>query len=128
MFRRWVAFSLIVAMLEACSSRPLRGITRVIGPAAEKGLAAGLRSYEDGEYENAARQLQSSIDAGLSLDYDKINAHKHLAFVHCISNRERECREEFRKLLELDPKFDLEKSEAGHPIWGPVFRSVRARK
>jgi Tfp pilus assembly protein PilF len=128
MFRRWVASFFVVAALAACSSPPFRGITKAIGPAAEKDLAAGLHSYEGGEYEDAARRLQSSIDAGLSLDYDKINAHKQLAFVHCVSNRERQCREEFRKLLELDPKFELEKSEAGHPIWGPVFRSVRARK
>jgi hypothetical protein len=25
----------------------------------------------------------------------------------------------------LDPSFELEASEAGHPIWGPVFRNVK---
>jgi hypothetical protein len=39
-----------------------------------------------------------------------------------------QCRDEFRKVLEIDPSFDLRDDEAGHPTWGPVFRSVKARK
>ena len=26
------------------------------------------------------------------------------------------------------PKFDLEPAEAGHPIWGPVWRSVKTAR
>ena len=36
------------------------------------------------------------------------------------------CRAEFRKAFEADPAFDLTPAEAGHPMWGPVFRSVKA--
>jgi hypothetical protein len=39
-----------------------------------------------------------------------------------------QCRDEFRKALDLDPSFDLRENEAGHPIWGPAFRSVKAKK
>jgi hypothetical protein len=49
-----------------------------------------------------------------------------VAFIHCASNRERECREEFRKALAIDPGMDLAPEEAGHPMWGRVFRSVKA--
>jgi Tfp pilus assembly protein PilF len=128
MLRRSIAFFLTVVLLAGCSSRPLQGISRTIGTSAAKDLAVGIRAYENGEYEDAERLLQRSVEEGLAFKSDEINAHKHLAFVHCVSNRERQCREEFRKVLELDPRFELDKSEAGHPIWGPVFRSVRSKK
>jgi Tfp pilus assembly protein PilF len=101
-------------------------VSRAVGTSAEKDLAAGIRSYEAGDMENAGRLLERSVEGGLTFKSDQVNAHKYLAFVSCVSNQERQCREEFRKVLELDPRFELDKSEAGHPIWGPVFRSVRA--
>jgi len=104
------------------------GISRTIGTASAKDLAAGIRSYESGDYEDAQRLLQRSVDEGLTFKSDQINAHKYLAFVYCVSNEQSKCREEFRKVLELDPRFELDRSEAGHPIWGPVFRSVRSKK
>ena len=36
------------------------------------------------------------------------------------------CHEEFRKALRLDPGLELGAAEAGHPIWGPVFRAAKA--
>lgn len=88
-------------------------------------LAAGLRLYEDGNYGEAAKQLQSAISQGLS-SANRVNAHKHLAFIHCASGRTGPCREEFRKALAIDPSLQLSAAEAGHPTWGPVFRSVKA--
>ena len=92
---------------------------------AEQELRRGIRSYEEAEYEIAARQLQSALDRGLENRTDKANAYKYLAFVACASGRKRACHAEFRKALEADPKFELAAAEAGHPIWGPVFRSVK---
>lgn len=128
MLRRSVAYLLAVALLAGCSSRPMLGMSRAIGTSAEKDLAGGIRAYENGEYEDAELLLQRSLDEKLTFKSDKINAHKYLAFVHCVSNEERKCREDFRKVFELDPRFELDKSEAGHPIWGPVYRSVRPKK
>jgi Tfp pilus assembly protein PilF len=128
MLRRWVAYLLAVVLLAGCSSRPMLGMSRAIGTSAEKDLAGGIRAYESGEYEDAERLLQRSLDEKLTFKSDRINAHKYLAFVHCVSNEERKCREDFRKVFELDPRFELDKSEAGHPIWGPVYRSVRPKK
>jgi Tfp pilus assembly protein PilF len=128
MLRRWFAYLLMVVLLAGCSSRAMLGMSRTIGTSAEKDLAGGIRAYENGEYEDAERLLQRSLDENLTFKSDKINAHKYLAFVHCVSSEERKCRDEFRKVLELDPRFELDKSEAGHPIWGPVFRSVRPKK
>jgi hypothetical protein len=30
--------------------------------------------------------------------------------------------------IHFDPSFDLRENEAGNPTWGPVFRSVKAKK
>jgi len=57
-----------------------------------------------------------------------VRAHKYLAFIHCAAGQVQQCRDEFRKVLEIDPSFDLRDDEAGHPTWGPVFRSMKARK
>jgi Tfp pilus assembly protein PilF len=94
---------------------------------AKESLARGMRQYQLGEYEDARKSLTASLDHGLLSKTEQSGARKHLAFVHCISNRERECRDEFRKALEIDPAFDLSPAEAGHPIWGPVYANERAK-
>jgi hypothetical protein len=95
----------------------------------EDELAFGVRAYEDGEIAYSAKLLQASLDQGLRSTSDRVRAHKYLAFIHCASSRVPQCRDEFKKALDIDPSFDLRESEAGHPIWGPVFRSVKtARK
>lgn len=121
-------FLLLIAFLGGCSSAPIRdlGLDKLAPGKAEQELSAGLRAYEDGRYKPAAKNLQSALDAGLAFKTDQVRAHKYLAFIYCISEQERQCREEFRRAYALDSKFDLEPAEAGHPIWGPVFRSVKA--
>lgn len=88
-------------------------------------LQAGLRLYDDGDYAESAKNLQAALDEGLPTK-DRARAHKYLAFIHCASSREQLCRDEFRRALADDPSLDLAPSEAGHPIWGPIFRSVKA--
>lgn len=90
-------------------------------------LAAGVVQYENGSYGDAAKSLQAALDQGLSTS-DQVRAHKYLAFIHCVSARERLCRDEFHKALEISPDLELLPAEAGHPTWGPVFRGVKARK
>src|SRR5690348_14632063 len=43
---------------------------------AEIDLQSGIRSYEDGEYESAARKLRSALDRGLKTPRDKAAAYK----------------------------------------------------
>ena len=95
---------------------------------AEQALSAGIKQFEEGEYANATKSLQGALDLGLAGDSNRIKAHKYLAFIHCVSGRQRLCREEFGKALEINPAMELEPSEKGHPIWGPEFRSAKARK
>lgn len=116
-------------LVTACASPGVRdaGLDRFAPRKAERDLSSGIRAYEDGDYKNSARLLGSALSAGLLLNYDKVAAHKYLAFMHCAQARENLCRAEFRKALQLDPKFELAAAESGHPAWGPVFKSVKAQ-
>jgi Tfp pilus assembly protein PilF len=120
--RAWILLPLL-STLAACTTQPLRDFLQ--SSRASAALRTGLREYDNGEYGEAARKLQRSLELGLS-DADAADAHKHLAFIQCGWNRERACREEFRKALSLDPALELAPAEAGHPAWGPVFASLKA--
>lgn len=122
----------LCALLAGCETAPVKQMSTDIKsifetPKGDSQLAAGIRSYEEGNYDLAQRQLQGALKAGLN-SFGEIKAHKYLAFINCASGRESRCREEFRKVLWLDPNFTLAPAEAGHPIWGPVFRSVKAEQ
>jgi Tfp pilus assembly protein PilF len=129
---RYAAITVLAAALLAggCQSEPFRtlqaDIRSLFGSSkGEPALAAGLRLYEEGKYAEAAKQLQSAIRQGLG-NADRVKAHKHLAFIHCVSGRNAACREEFRKALAIEPAMELTAAEAGHPTWGPVFRAAKA--
>lgn len=95
---------------------------------AQQELASGIASYENGTYKTSARQLQAALTLGLEAPGDQAKAHKYLAFMHCVSQRSKQCRDEFAKALAADPAFSLTAAEAGHPSWGPVFRKLKAAK
>jgi tetratricopeptide (TPR) repeat protein len=90
-------------------------------------LATGLKLYDTGDSDGALRSLNAALEHGLLPKTDQSVARKHLAFVHCLSGRDAQCRDEFRKAFEIDPAFALTAAEDGHPIWGPVYRSVRTQ-
>jgi len=94
---------------------------------ARENLAQGVDLYNAGKYPEAQKQLTAALDHGVLTRPEQGSARKYLAFIHCASGREAQCRDEFRKALEIDPNFDLTMAEAGHPIWGPVYRDVRAK-
>ena len=119
---RWLALLPVLVSLTV-SGCALFGSNR-----GEDELQFGVRAYEDGEIAYSAKLLQTSLDAGLRSTSDRVRAHKYLAFIHCASGRIPQCRDEFKKALDLDSSFDLRENEAGHPTWGPVFRSVKAKK
>lgn len=114
-------------LMTACATPFMRdtGLDKLAPRKAEQDLSAGIRAYEDGEYQSAVLLLQNALSAGLLLNSDQVAAHKYLAFIHCAQARERSCRNAFRKALELDPEFELTPVEAGHPMWGPVFKSLK---
>ena len=123
------AASIIAALaivLSACATD--QGLTDVMQRPAERALLAGMRAYEDGQYVEAERELQRALAAGLTSAKDRATAHKHLAFIYCTSTREAACDKAFRDALAAEPAFTLSKAEAGHPLWGPVYRRVTAAR
>ena len=90
-------------------------------------LSAGLKQFDDGDYAASAKSLQVALSRGLPPS-ERVTAYKHLAFIHCANNRTSACREDFRKALAIDPSLELAPAEAGHPVWGPIFRSLKGRK
>jgi len=128
MKRPFLAAGLLsLAALAGCVQPPVApsGLIDVAERPAEKALLAGLRAYDDAQYPTAEKQLQTALHAGLVSPRDRAAAHKHLAFIFCTSNRATECEAEFRAARAADPAFALSKSEAGHPLWGPVYRRVQ---
>lgn len=122
---------LLLTLLTACvqpPAAPPQGLLDVAERPAEKALLAGIRAYEDAQYTTAETQLGLAINAGLTSPKDKAAAHKHLAFIYCTSNRERDCEAAFRSAVQSDPGFSLNKSEQGHPLWGPVFQRVMKQR
>lgn len=123
-----IAAGLLMA-LAGCGTQPMRDLRDQLREFFQLGdggsaLRMGLRQYNNGQYAEAARSLQTAIDLGLT-DAESANAHKHLAFINCAAQRERACRDEFRRALRADPQLELSPAEAGHPAWGPVFASLK---
>lgn len=119
------ALALAVALvLTGCQSKVIQEfpLTKF---KAESMLDQGIRQYDNGEYRIAARTIQAALDEGLTTR-SQARAHKYLAFIDCISGHQGQCRDQFRKALEIDPDMQLRAEESGHPIWGPVFKSAKA--
>lgn len=93
-------------------------------PTAEARLKSGVTLYEEGNYAQAQRSLQGALNEGLASRTDQARAYKYLAFIYCVTDRTVQCRQEFTNAFSADPKFSLTAAEAGHPSWGPVYRSV----
>ena len=100
---------------------------RVDSTPTDKKLNYGVLSYEEGNYQASVMALQGVLETGLSGKPGQVKAYKYLAFIHCVSGREAQCRDSFKKALEIDPGFGLDSAEVGHPTWGPVFRSVKSK-
>ncbi|MFN3415869.1 MAG: TssQ family T6SS-associated lipoprotein [Caldimonas sp.] len=123
--------STLLAALALAGCAPLSvtpsvvGVTELAARPAEGALLAGLRAYDDAQYAEAERRLNQALQAGLASPKDQAAAHKHLAFIYCTTQRQAQCEQAFRAARAADPSFDLSKSEAGHPLWGPVFLKSR---
>lgn len=115
--------------LAACVSNPPdpepQGLIDVASRPAERALLAGIRAYDDAQYAEAEKQFGDALRTGLGSPRDRAAAHKHLAFIYCTSSRVYECEIEFRRARAADPSFELSRSEAGHPVWGPVYKRTQ---
>ena len=128
------ALLLLTAVLAGCATPPPpapapaapSGLAELMERTAERALIEGIRLYDEGQYPAAEAALKRALQAGLASTRDQATAHKLIAFVACTSARQTECEAAFRAARSADPAFELAKAEAGHPMWGPVYRRVTA--
>ena len=131
--KRIILAGLCLSILAGCSSLTSCGDdeVRLLRTPTEHMVNNGIKSYEDGNYSSAMTTFQNLVANKDATKGEKVIAYKYMAFLHCVSStaskdtRERMCRESFKKAFELNPNFDLKPAEAGHPVWGPVFSSVK---
>jgi len=103
---------------------PPTGLAEVMERPAEKALLDGIRAYDDAQYAQAEKALRLALAEGLQSARDRATAHKLLAFITCTSDRLDDCQTQFLEARAADAGFALSRSEAGHPVWGPVYRSL----
>lgn len=123
---RAAAAALLSLLLAACAMAPPppSGLAELLERPAERALVEGLRAYDEGQYPQAEEALRRALASGLSSPRDRASAHKLLAFIACTSDRIPTCEDAFRAARAADPGFALDRSETGHPLWGPVYRRV----
>ena len=119
--------------IRSCDDDGRDGDVRLLRTPTEHMVNYGIKSYEDGNYAASMTTLQGLVDNKDATKSEKVLAYKYLAFIHCVSTvesrdlRDRLCRESFKKAFDLNPRFNLSPAEAGHPVWGPVFSSVKSK-
>jgi len=87
-------------------------------------LQEGIILYDEGDYSGAiAKFLESEMESTSSSI--RVEALKYAAFSYCVTGRMDQCRRAFERALKIDARFSLNKGEAGHPVWGPVFQHTR---
>lgn len=134
-FQRYLQWPLLglFTLLVGCAAPeptapPVIAVTDLSNRPAEQALLSAIRAYDDAQYEVAEKGLQEALRLGLRAPRDGANAHKYLAFIFCTSNRLADCERAFTTARQMDPSFELNKSEIGHPLWGPVYRKVAGVK
>ena len=127
---RWLAALACAVFLHGCAqvppAKPVEplGLIDISERPAEKALLSGLRSYDDAQYAEAEKHFNEALKVGLASNKDRAAAQKHLAFIYCTSRREAQCEAAFKAARSALPSFTLSKSEAGHPLWGPVYKRL----
>jgi Tfp pilus assembly protein PilF len=123
--RSGLLLSTSLILLAACAvPAPEAGLMVVLDRPAERTLLEGMRAYDDGQYAVAETSLRQALALTLAHPRDQAVAHKLLAFIQCTSERLEGCEADFRAARLADPGFALLRAEAGHPLWGPVYRRV----
>ena len=127
---RLSSLALAAALLTGCAAAPPTpppaptGLSEVMQRPAERALLEGIRAYDDAQYAQAEQALRRALAEGLQSQRDRATAHKLLAFISCTSERLADCKQQFRDARAADAGFALSRSEAGHPLWGPVYRNL----
>lgn len=85
----------------------------------------GVAHFEAGNYPEAEHMLLTP-EVWQASQSQQLRALKFLAFTYCVSERPQLCRQSFERAFQLDPGFDLEVAEQGHPLWGQAYAEAKA--
>lgn len=91
-------------------------------------LNDGIALYDKGDYNAAIKLLNDLSELSGTNKNIQLKALKFMAFSYCLTKRQALCKQQFEKALKLDPTFDLDPGEKGHPLWSPVFSKVKKAK
>lgn len=116
----------LVTVLSACSSTPKEPVSPYT-PAEEILLQKIESDFHEGEYKTVINTVKKTPETSLGSVAYRSEALKYKAFSECVSRQQRNCRNTFRQLLEINPDFDLKASEVSHPQWGKVFTDEKKR-
>jgi hypothetical protein len=115
----------LIAEREAAAARKPSAFT-TLGKA-EQMLNDGMVKYDAGDYPAAQALYASALKEGLKAKEDQVRAMKFTAFTLCLTEKYPQCRAEFVRIYDVDPKFDLTPAEAGHPSWTKTFAAAKAQ-
>jgi hypothetical protein len=134
LLQRTVSLLAAAALLAGCAQLPFFGNHSAgarrgdsASSRAPSALREGIGLYNEGDFNGAIRRLSSNEIANSPVG-TRVTALKYTAFSYCVTSRPAQCRQAFEKALRLDPSFDLEPGEHGHPQWGPVFAKAKKEK
>ena len=108
----------IFTVLAACSSSP--------SPQAADALQEVRDEYAASRFGDVARTVATSDALASAPTSIRVEALKLQAFSYCVIGYHQLCEDSFTRILQLQPSFELAPNEAGHPQWGPVFKSAKA--
>ncbi|KAK81861.1 hypothetical protein L499_A3046 [Bordetella holmesii CDC-H635-BH] len=109
--------------LAACSG--LRTADRPPSAAALQALEDVQTEYRAGHYGQVIRSVARSDELDTAPSTVKVPALKLLAFSYCVSGYIPLCEDAFRRILAIDPDFELKPAEIGHPVWGPAYQRAK---
>ncbi|WP_426107800.1 TssQ family T6SS-associated lipoprotein [Massilia sp. TSP1-1-2] len=95
--------------------------------AEQNALREGIDLYNKGSYNEAIKRLAAPEIAN-GAKADRVQALKYSAFSYCVTSRQTLCRQQFEKAFKLDPSFNLQPGEHGHPLWTPQFEKAKKAK
>jgi hypothetical protein len=122
---RLAALSLAV-VLAACTTPPAATPSGPPSQAALDALARVRQAYLAGKYGDVIRGVATSDALAEAPAQIRVEAWKLQAFSYCVTGYRVLCEEDFARILQLDPKFELAPAEIGHPLWGPAFQQAKA--
>lgn len=107
---------------------PERIAERTARAAAQGEYDSIVALYNNGDYHGEIKRFNSAGDILKPYRDLELQGMKFTAFSYCLIGRTLLCRQQFEKAIKLDPTFDLEPGEKGHPLWGPVFTRVKKKE